>query len=175
MPAANVPDDLRARLDYDDGRLLAECDVHTFRASGPGGQHRNKTSSAVRLYHRPSGLTVKAAESRSQHENKASALRRLRVAIAIRFRLPLSDQVQWPPNVTVADRRLKVAPHNPSVPHALALALDALFAYRGALPDAAAWLGITPSSLTRFVAQHSAAWAEANQIRRSAGLASLRP
>ncbi len=54
-----------------DEQLLAQCEVDTYRASGPGGQKRNKTSSAVRLRHLPSGLLVIAEESRSQHENKA--------------------------------------------------------------------------------------------------------
>ena len=57
-----------------DAQLLAQCEVDTYRASGPGGQKRNKTSSAVRLRHPPSGLIVIAEESRSQHENKAKAL-----------------------------------------------------------------------------------------------------
>ena len=56
-------------------QLLAQCEVDTYRASGPGGQKRNKTSSAVRLRHLPSGLLVIAEESRSQHENKAKALK----------------------------------------------------------------------------------------------------
>ena len=58
------------REDYlalDDARLLAQCQVHTYRASGPGGQKRNKTSSAVRLHHRPTGLIAKSTESRLQH------------------------------------------------------------------------------------------------------------
>src|SRR4051794_41766574 len=59
-----------------DAQLLAQCAVDTYRASGPGGQKRNKTSSAVRLRHLPSGLAVIAEESRSQHENRARALRR---------------------------------------------------------------------------------------------------
>src|SRR5947209_18351124 len=54
-----------------DAQLLARCEVDTYRASGPGGQKRNKTSSAVRLRHEDSGLSVIAEESRSQHENKA--------------------------------------------------------------------------------------------------------
>ena len=58
-------------------KLLEECDVTTFRASGPGGQHRNRRESAVRLVHRPSGIVVIAAERRSQHRNRAVALERL--------------------------------------------------------------------------------------------------
>ncbi len=62
----------------DDRKLLAECDVETLIASGPGGQHRNKTESGVRLTHRPTGLAIKATERRSQYENRQVALERLR-------------------------------------------------------------------------------------------------
>src|SRR5436190_18676644 len=70
----------------DDARLLAQCAIDTYRASGPGGQKRNKTSSAVRLRHLPSTLIVIAEESRSQHENRARALRRLRQALYLKLR-----------------------------------------------------------------------------------------
>ncbi len=73
-----------------DLELLTECNVDTYRASGPGGQKRNKTSSAVRLRHIPSGIIVIAEESRSQHENKAKALKRLRCAFALHCREELS-------------------------------------------------------------------------------------
>src|SRR5579859_4717913 len=69
-----------------DAALLAQCAVDTYRASGPGGQKRNKTSSAVRLRHEPSGLIVIAEESRSQHENRVRALRRLREALHLKLR-----------------------------------------------------------------------------------------
>lgn len=167
-------DDLRARLDYDDARLLAECEVHTFRASGPGGQKRNKTSSAVRLHHRPSGLVVKAAESRSQHENKARALRRLREALAVTYRRPPPERIAWPAGVHLADGTLRVARSHPAAIHVLGLALDALAACGGQPAEAAAWLGCTVSSLTRFLADRPAAWAEANRIRQAAGLGPLR-
>src|ERR671935_3215804 len=69
-----------------DAQLLEQCAVDTYRASGPGGQKRNKTSSAVRLRHLPSGLIVIAEESRSQHENRVRALRRLRQALFLKIR-----------------------------------------------------------------------------------------
>src|SRR6516165_11752025 len=76
-----------------DPQLLSQCEVDTYRASGPGGQKRNKTSSAVRLRHPPSGLLVIAEESRSQHENKAKALRRLRQAFFLKVRDEPADRV----------------------------------------------------------------------------------
>ena len=54
-------------LSLDDAALLAQCDLHTYRSSGPGGQHRNKVSSAVRLRHRATGITAHGDDSRSQH------------------------------------------------------------------------------------------------------------
>src|SRR5438477_1106353 len=71
---------------FTDAQLLAQCEVDTYRASGPGGQKRNKTSSAVRLRHLPTGLIVIAEESRSQHENKAKCQRRLRQALFLTIR-----------------------------------------------------------------------------------------
>src|ERR1700722_1391277 len=75
-----------------DAQLLEQCSVDTYRASGPGGQKRNKTSSAVRLRHGPSGLIVIAEESRSQHENRQRALRRLRQALYLKVREHLAPK-----------------------------------------------------------------------------------
>src|SRR3954466_14400979 len=79
-----------------DDQLLAQWEVDTYRASGPGGQKRNKTSSAVRLRHPPTGLIVIAEESRSQHENKAKALRRLGHALVLQLRDPLPPAALTP-------------------------------------------------------------------------------
>src|SRR5205823_7673499 len=85
QPTTNgLPRATWSRLTED--QLLARCAVDTYRASGPSGQKRNKTSSAVRLRHAPTGLTVIAEESRSQHENKAKALRRLSHALFLHLR-----------------------------------------------------------------------------------------
>ena len=68
-------------LPESDEELLRECETETFRASGPGGQHVNKTESAVRLKHLPSGLVVTSREHRSQHQNKSLCLQKLREKI----------------------------------------------------------------------------------------------
>ncbi|KAA3616102.1 MAG: peptide chain release factor-like protein [Calditrichaeota bacterium] len=59
--------------------------LSTYKASGPGGQHRNKTESAVRLLHQPTGLIVTASESRSQHKNRKMAWLRLRASLQSKF------------------------------------------------------------------------------------------
>jgi protein subunit release factor B len=86
-------------------RLLAECEVETFRGSGPGGQHRNKTESAVRVRHRPSGLTRLGTEHRSQLRNRELALTRLYEALAARARRPKPRVATRPPRAA-AEKRL---------------------------------------------------------------------
>ena len=69
-----------------DDELLAQCDVETFRSSGPGGQNVNRRETAVRLVHRPTGLAVACQQERSQYRNKQIALEILRSKLVIRRR-----------------------------------------------------------------------------------------
>jgi protein subunit release factor A len=89
----------------DDDSLLAECRVETFRAGGPGGQHQNTTESGVRLTHLPTGISVTARESRSQHRNRKMALARLRAALEERAR---TDKPRIPTTVPKRQKRARL-------------------------------------------------------------------
>src|SRR5690242_9220679 len=94
-----LPDHLR--------KLLRDCDVETYRASGPGGQHRNKTESAVRMTHRPSGIVRVATEHRSQLRNRELALERIWRALEARRRKP-KPRLATGPTRASQKRRLDV-------------------------------------------------------------------
>ena len=158
-----------------DEELLRECDVQTHRASGPGGQNRNKVESAVRLVHRPTGLQVTAYESRSQHENKVRALKRLRTALALRVRREAPEGV---PQAVAAclgrDGRLSVGRRDARYLPCAAAVLDVLQAHKGEVSSAAAHLGITTGNLSRFLTGDDDVMPEANRMRGAFGLKPLK-
>jgi hypothetical protein len=155
-------------------QLLAQCEVDTYRASGPGGQKRNKTSSAVRLRHQPTGLIVIAEESRSQHENKARALKRLWQALFLHLRNTLtgaelsSEAIALHPDFAPAlgrDGRLQISAKNPLFWPAVGVVLDVLTGCESRVADAAALLGTSTGNLIDFLQTDPKVWQEANRIR----------
>ncbi|MGH6816167.1 MAG: peptide chain release factor H [Hyphomicrobiaceae bacterium] len=83
--ALTAPPARPAALDPSDVRF------ESFRAGGPGGQHQNKTESAVRAVHKPTGHAVVVRDGRSQHRNKAIALQRLAAVLALADDLAASN------------------------------------------------------------------------------------
>ncbi|HEX4053781.1 MAG TPA: peptide chain release factor-like protein [Tepidisphaeraceae bacterium] len=150
-----------------DDQLLAQCRFEAFRGPGPGGQKRNKTSSAVRLTHRPSGLSVIAGESRSQHRNRQAAMNRLRHQIAVRIREPI-DPGEFPrPSLLGISRR------SDGYPAAMGMVLDVMACAGWSVSDAADILGVTTARLVRFLQADEKLWTEMNQQRQKIGLRTL--
>ena len=164
-------------------QLLAQCEVDTYRASGPGGQKRNKTSSAVRLRHLPTGLIVIAEESRSQHENKAKALKRLCAGLFLHLRRCHTSRElhsgggRGSSRLCHSAQRGRPAPslsRDPRFWPAVGVVLDVLTACETRVADAAALLGISTGNLIDFLQTDPKVWQEANRLRTLFGQKPLR-
>jgi len=166
-----------------DAQLLAQCEVDTYRASGPGGQKRNKTSSAVRLRHPPSGLIVIAEESRSQHENRERALRRMRQALYLKIREEVSPEGRTPEALAArpdygsardAAGRLHLGRKDPRYWPAVGVVLDVLQALEARVGEAAEALGLSTGNLIDFLRSDDKVWEQANHMRARFGHKALR-
>lgn len=169
-------------LALDDAALLAQCDMNTYRSSGPGGQHRNKVSSAVRLRHRPTGISAHGDDSRSQHDNKVMALARLRMNLALQLRHPVDPQGGLiPPLVAECifsprgpgtdglHMRLRVGRKDHRFWAVAAFLLDVLEGFQGRLADAAKMLNVTTSNLGTVLQSDRHLLGAAQQIRKAHG------
>jgi len=84
--------------------LEREVQMSFFRAGGPGGQHRNKVETGVRLFHPPSGIRVAATERRSQAQNRELAWDRLVAALKKRNHKPKKRRPTKPTKASVKRR-----------------------------------------------------------------------
>jgi protein subunit release factor B len=96
----------RRTLALPEAALVAECEETFFVGGGPGGQHRNKTESGVRLVHRATGVVVTATERRSQPQNRAAAVQRLRARLAA---LAHEPRPRRPTRATRGSRERRIA------------------------------------------------------------------
>jgi hypothetical protein len=163
-----------------DDALIAQCEVDRYRASGPGGQHRNKTESAVRLRHKPSGVTAIGEDSRSQAENKLHAVRRLRSAIALDVREPVVLDGYVPSPRLAALVAGGTAPLGAKtrltgeVWAAIAELLDLLLAGGLEIGTTAQRLGITTGALSKLLLHDDHIARAVNDLRRARQLRPLR-
>jgi ribosome-associated protein len=86
--------------------LEREVEIEVFRSSGPGGQHVNKTESALRIIHRPSGVVVISRDSPSQHRNRETAFERL-VERLVRLNHVPKKRVATKPSRAAKQRRIE--------------------------------------------------------------------
>ncbi len=165
-------------LTLEDRTLVSQCDVDHYRSRGPGGQKRNKTSSAVRLRHRPTGVAVTASEERSQHVNQRRAIRRLRASIALNVRTPI-DVARYDPSellssCIVANGPLRVGRRDRRYYPAVCEVLDLLSACDARVREAAKYVGVSTASLVTFIRRDPKLWERVNQMRAAAGVSPLR-
>jgi hypothetical protein len=163
-----------AALPLDD--LLAQCDVRFVRRAGPGGQHRNKVSTAVVLVHRPTGVQAEANERRSQVENRAVALVRLRMKLALSTRIPREPADVPSPlwQSRTGGGRLAISPTHDDLPALVAEALDVLALNQFDPKPAGQQLGCSPSQLVKLLQKEPQSLMRVNQERQRQGLHPLR-
>lgn len=160
-----------------DEDFLEQCSFDTGRVSGPGGQHRNKVETGVFITHVPTGFETQATERRSQIQNRARSVFRLRLKLAIRVRTvvnPEKHQVSPLWQKRRQGEKLTVNPEHEDYPALLAEALDVIVSRRYDVAGAAGVLGITMSQLTRLVRHERHAFALVNAGREKIGLQRLR-
>ncbi|MBN1395442.1 MAG: peptide chain release factor-like protein [Pirellulales bacterium] len=170
-PAALPPD-----------KLLEDCSIQFVKRSGPGGQHRNKVSTGVVLVHCPTGVMAEAAERRSQAENRAAAMFRLRVNLALEIRRSISNKGaadnRTIPSPLWQSRcrggRIEINTSHADFPTLLAEALDTLAAKDFDPRRAAEMLGCSASQLIKLLKKEPQALAAVNAERRAVDLHLLR-
>jgi RF-1 domain len=173
MIPAHVRD---ALLTVSEEDLARQCKFEQYKSGGPGGQKRNKTSSAVKWTHVATGVSAHSADFRSQAENRVRALHRLRFKFATEIRSPVEVRGYEPPVWFVAARvqgKLTTNSKSPIYARLAAHVLDVFNAAGARTSDTVALLGIPRSNLIHFLKAEHGIWAAASRIRAAHGLPSL--
>ena len=164
-------------------KLLADCKFERTKRGGPGGQHRNKTESAIVVTHTPTGVIGQASERRSQHRNRDEAITRLRLNLALAIRverdpvIERSDKRDHVSQLWVSRTRggkIQVSDQHADHPAVVAESLDWLAACGFEIPAAAQILGVSNSQLVKFLKSVSPAWELVQRQRVALGLHRLK-
>ena len=178
-------------LALSDQDLLRQCTVTTQRGSGPGGQHRNKVETGVRIIHEPTDVRAEAFEERCQFSNKATAVKRLRMKLALSLRAtvavpPLAPTTdgETPPSpfsippqlaaILPSAKNRQLGPNHVDFPKGLSVLLDVLSAVSWSPAAAAKIIGCSTSQIVKIVAHQHASLALVNTERAKLGMGPLK-
>jgi len=159
--------------------LLGQCRQTALRRGGPGGQHRNKVSSAVIILHEPTGISAEANERRDQPQNRKYAIERLRLRLAIQVRTERSEcseleQQEQSIRDRWQGRPLKIAEGNFDRAAVLTLVLDDLHRAGGQPSLVSGNWKVSTTSLVQLLASYPPAFQLVNRWREHHGRSGLR-
>lgn len=152
-------------LTQSDEHFILDCIQDFYKSTGNGGQKKNKTSSSVRLIHKPTGLSATSGDRRSQKENKTLALRRLRLNLAFSLREPFTFSTEL---------QLNMNEKNPQFPMLVALLIDALQQTEWKVSETAQLIQSTTGQLIKCLKKHPTLWQFVNQQRQKVALTPLK-
>lgn len=159
--------------------LLTQTQNRFQRRSGPGGQHRNKTSSGVFLLHDPTGVSAEATERRSQADNRGVAASRLRYKLATSVRTPSGflgsiETVEQSFRIKYSGGPMKLSDANADKPAVLALLMNDLHAAGGQPSLVAEFWQTSSSAILNLLRSRPESFQWLNSVRHHHGRRSLK-
>jgi RF-1 domain len=158
-------------------KLLAQCRMTFSRASGPGGQNRNKVETSVQIEFLPNKIIASASERRTQNENRKVALQRLRCKLAVEIQMTAARDGQLEQELHASETwlqycrggRVDIAETNSDWPTVLAELIGILKHCDWNLSEAAKLLESSSSQLVKLLKKCPPAFKLLNEERRSRG------
>ncbi len=152
-------------LEADNDTFLKACTQEGYQASGPGGQKRNRKFSAIRITHQETKISVTSSETRSQHNNRKTALKKLKLKIAI--------EIGGPKIISYNPTNIKIGLSNPKYPLFIAFLFDNLWDNNFSISETAKSINISTSKLIKLISRDIIIWKIVNNYREKLGLKQL--